>query len=184
MDKQNAKKRILEYFKKNHIPYKHLNEEQKIQELSNIDTIYFSSPAPNVIHGHIETTLRFRESHVYCQSYYCQPVVEQDEEEINRACRIINYINSNLFYDSIYQSSLALNEDDGDIYNGTLIRYELLEEYFYETMSYILDLQVQKLSDICAPILGYITKEANFHLAAHVLIGNMLMEKSIPYIDD
>lgn len=32
----------------------------------------------------------------YCQSYYCHPVVEQDEEEINRACRIINYINQHL----------------------------------------------------------------------------------------
>lgn len=163
MNKQNAKKIILDYFKKNRIPYRFLNEDENSKKISSIDTVFLSAPAPDSISGRIETTLRFREAHVYCQSYYCQPVVKQDEEQISRACRIINYINSNLFYDSVYESSLALNEEDGDIYNGTLIRYELLEAHFSETVSFILDFQVQKLSDVCFPIISYITKHLDFH---------------------
>lgn len=184
MNKQEAKRKIIEYFTNQGITYRLLNEGQRIQELGSIDTIYFSVPAPEVISGHIETVLRFREEHVYCQSYYCQPVVKQNEEEISRASRIINYINTHLFYEydecnAVYGHTLALNEDEGDIYNGSLIRYEMLQKFFYETMSYIVDFQVQFLTDICMPVIGYITENMDFFHAAHVWIDCRLMGKNI-----
>lgn len=173
MDKKEAKRKIIEYLKGHGISYKFLNEEQCIQELGCIDTIYFSVSASEAISGYIETTLRFREEHVYCQSYYCQPVVKQNEEEINRASRIINYINTHSLYecDTLYEHTLALNEEDGDIYNGTLIRYKLLQKFFYETMFYIVDFQVRFLTDICLPAIGYIKKSLDFFHAAHKLMG-------------
>lgn len=181
MDKQEAKKQIINYFTNNGISYKFLNEEQRVQNINSIDTIYISASVPEVISGHIETVLRFREKNVYCQSYYCQPIVKQNEEEIKRASRIINYVNTHLSYecDTMYEHTLALNEDDGDIYNGTLIRYEMLQQFFYETMSYILDFQVQFLKDICMPIIGYTIKKWDFFHAAHVYIDRDLMGNSI-----
>lgn len=186
MDKREAKKQIIQYFVNNGISYRFLNEEQCAQEISNIDTIYISVPVPEVISGQVETVLRFRDEQLYAQSYYCQPIVKRNDEEINRACRMINYINTNVSYecDTIYEHTLALNEEDGDIYNGTLIRYEMLQKFFYETMSYILDFQVQFLKDICTPIIGYIIKKLDFFHAAHVYIDHKLMGKPIPDVGD
>lgn len=177
MNKKEAKKRIIEYLTTHNIPWKFLSEEQGAQNINSIDSIYFSASVPEVISGQIETVLRFRDEHVYCQSYYCQPIVEQNEEQIFRASRIINYINTHLSYefDTMYEHTLALREEDGDVYNGTLIRYELLQQYFYDTMSYILDFQVQFLKDICFPVIGYTVKRLSFHQAAHVYIDKHLI---------
>lgn len=92
MNKLQAKKKILEYLKSNSIEYRFLNEEKKPITLDSSDTIYFCAEIPDVIGKHIETTIRFKDEHLYCQSYYCQPVVHNQEEAI-RAARIVNYMN-------------------------------------------------------------------------------------------
>ena len=86
------KKKIIDYFKKNSVEYKVLNEEEKPMRLEDSDTLYLSTCIPDVIGGHIETSIRFKDEHLYCQSYYCQPVVHNEEEAI-RAARIVNYLN-------------------------------------------------------------------------------------------
>lgn len=54
--------------------------------------MYLCTCIPNVIGGHIETYICFKDEHLYCQSYYCQPVVRNVEEAI-RAARIVNCLN-------------------------------------------------------------------------------------------
>ena len=82
MNKLQAKKKILEYLKSNSIEYRFLNEEKKPITLDSSDTIYLCAEIPDVIGKHIETTIRFKDEHLYCQSYYCQPVVHNQEEAI------------------------------------------------------------------------------------------------------
>ena len=65
--------------------------------LDSSDTLYMCVCIPDVIGGHIETSIRFRDEHLYCQSYYRQPVVHNEEEAI-RAARIVNYLNMHLVY--------------------------------------------------------------------------------------
>lgn len=94
---------------------------------------------------------------MYCQSYYCKPVVHNEEEAI-RAARIVNYLNMHLAYDcnSLYEHSFIFDEDEGDIFNGCLIRYELLKEHFYESMNHILNFSVQQIADVCKAVVLYI----------------------------
>ena len=95
MEKLQAKKKIIDYFNKNAIKYEYLNEENKPMTIDALDTVYLSACVTEVIGGHIETSIRFRDDHLYCQSYYCQPVVHNEEEAI-KAARIVNYLNMNL----------------------------------------------------------------------------------------
>lgn len=69
MNKSQAKKKVFDYFKKNAIEYKFVNEELKLIDVDSLDTIYLCASIPEVIGGHIETCIRFREEHLYCQSY-------------------------------------------------------------------------------------------------------------------
>lgn len=177
MKKVQAKKQIVEYLKNNHIPYQYLNETDKPQAMENLDTLYLSVHVPEVIGKYLETEIRFRENHLYCQSCYCQRVVQADEGGIFRAARIINYINANLCYKVPYEPKLFLDEDHGDIYVASLIRYEVLEQHFHDTMSYILDFQVQFLKDVCVPIVFYINEKWDFERAARMEIDHKLMGK-------
>ncbi|MGN0485066.1 MAG: hypothetical protein ACI4HI_16095 [Lachnospiraceae bacterium] len=185
ISKQEAKKKILDYFKKENIPYRYLNEKKGLVSIDDSDTVYLCVEIPDVIGGCIETTLRFWEEHLYCQSYYCQPVVQSEEEKM-RAAKMINYLNFHLNYDcdSLYKHIFALDEDKGDIMNGCLIRYELLEEHFEETMNHILNFSVQQLVDVCIPLIGYIAGELNYSVATKVGIDHEIMGKPIPVPED
>ena len=66
MNKSQAKKKVFDYFKKNAIEYKFVNEELKLIDVDSLDTIYLCASIPEVIGGHIETCIRFREEHLYC----------------------------------------------------------------------------------------------------------------------
>ena len=178
MNKSQAKKKVFDYFKKNAIEYKFVNEELKLIDVNSLDTIYLCASIPEVIGGHIETCIRFREAHLYCQSYYCQPVVHNEEEAI-RAARLINYLNRHLKYDcdKLYNHVYILDEDNGDIFNGCHIRYELLEMYFQESMNHILNFSVQQIADVCVPLIFYICGEWVYDFAIKVATDHEFMSK-------
>ena len=178
MPKNKVKKKIFEYFKNNSIQFRFLNEESRPILFDSSDTVYLCAEVPDVIGEHIETCLRFKENHLYCQSYYCQPVVSNEEQAI-RAARMVNYLNMNLNYDcnSLYEHSFILDENHGDIFNGSLIRYELLEEYFYETMDHILNLGVQQLVDVSPFLIGYILGVFPYDYATKVGIDHKIIGK-------
>ena len=98
-----------------------------------------------MIGGRIETSVRFMEEYCYCQSYYCQPIAKTEEKSI-KAARICNYMNLHLHWDcnTLFEHNYFFNEEDGDLFNGCLIRYELLDAYFQEAMDYILNFSVQQ----------------------------------------
>lgn len=187
MNKQEAKKAIIQYLNDNNISYKMLNESQeKIIDTEKIDTIYINTDnIEDVIGKRIETTLRFSDECVYCQSYYCCPITHTDDEN-TKAAKLINYINTHLHYDcdTLYEHSFFLMEEDGDIANGFNIRYELLELYFEETMNHILNFSVQQLSDVYIAVISYITGRSNYYLATKVAIDHEILGKPIPFIDD
>ena len=178
MNKSQAKKKVFDYFKKNAIEYKFVNEELKLIDVDSLDTIYLCASIPEVIGGHIETCIRFREEHLYCQSYYCQPVVHNEEEAI-RAARLINYLNRHLKYDcdKLYNHVYILDEDNGDIFNGCHIRYELLEMYFQESMNHILNFSVQQIADVCVPLIFYICGEWKYDFATKDATDHEFMSK-------
>lgn len=55
-------------------------------------------------------------------------------------------------YKDLYNHVYILDEDNGDIFNGCHIRYELLEMYFQESMNHILNFSVQQIADVCIPL--------------------------------
>lgn len=188
MDKDNkicskaqAKNKIIGYFEDYQIEYKFLNEEKKPMRIDASDTLYLYTRSPDVIGGYIETSIRFKEEHLYCQSYYCQPIVHTEEEAI-RGARIVNYLNMNLEYDcdTLFDHSFILDEENGDVFNGCLIRYELLDEFFYEAMNHILNYSVQQISDVCKAIVFYIHDDLDYFQATKILIDHELMGKDIP----
>jgi len=185
MNKLQAKKRIIDYFKSNSIEYRFLREDSKPMVLDSSDTVYMCVCIPDVIGGHIETSIRFRDEHLYCQSYYCQPVVHNEEEAI-RAARIVNYLNMHLAYDcdSLYDHSFVFDEDEGDIFNGCLIRYELLEQYFNESMYHVLNYSVQQIADVCKAVIFFVHGEMDYYNATKVAIDHELMGKPILEKDD
>lgn len=180
MNKIQAKKKIIDYFKRNYIAYKFINEDSQPMGLADSDTVYLCACFPEVIGGYIETSIRFNDEHLYCQSYYCQPVVH-NEEEAKRAARIVNYLNMHLAYDcnSLYEHSFIFDEDEGDIFNGCFIRYELLEEHFYESMNHILNFGTQQIADVCRAVVFYIHGDLDYFTATKVAIDHELMGKPI-----
>lgn len=53
MNKLQAKKRIIDYFKSNSIEYRFLREDSKPMILDSSDTVYMYVCIPDVIGGHI-----------------------------------------------------------------------------------------------------------------------------------
>ena len=157
MTKQEAKAKIKKYFDSEHIEYRIINDTDGIVPLDRINTIYLSCVIENVIGRRIETSLRFGEDYCYCQSYYCQPVTDTEEKAI-KAARMVNYMNLHLAWDcnTLFEHNYFYNEEDGDVLNGCLIRYELLDAYFYEAMNHILNFSVQQMADVCIPVIFYL----------------------------
>ena len=91
-------------------------------------------------------------------------------------------MNMHLAYDcnALYEQTFVLDEDEGDIFNGCLIRYELLEEYFYESMNHILNYCVQQIADVCKAVVLYVYGNVDYYLATKVAINYELMGKTIP----
>lgn len=179
MNKVNAKKKVIEYLKINRIKYQTVLSE-------GCEEIYLSvNDMPTVIGKTIETTISFEDEGLACKSFYCQPVVKT-EEEINRAARFIAYINHNLNWDcnDLFEHTYGMIEEDGDIYNYCYCRYELVEEFFEDTMSHILNFSVQQLADVCIPLIGYICGKSSWFEAAKVGIDHNIKGCPIPGPED
>lgn len=179
MNKVLARKKLIKYFKKNQIPYQYINESEKIKKLDDIDTIYLCTEIEMVIGGYVEASIRLFDDYMYLQTYFCQPIANTEEEQI-RAARFANYLNSSVSYDcdDLY-SPIYIVDCEGDFYRGILIRYELFEEYLYETMDHILNFSVQQLAESCIPLIFYLSGEVNFQEATsavktHVFRGQDL----------
>ncbi len=175
MTKQEAKSKIIKYFDNENIEYRMLNDTGGIQSLERLDTIYLSCAMECVIGRRVETSIRFREDHLYCQSYYCQPVADTEEKAI-KASRMVNYLNLHLNWDCncLFEHNYFFNEEDGDLFNGCLIRYELLEAYFQETMDHILNFSVQQIADVCIPVIFHLVGEYTYedfkdYLRTHII---------------
>lgn len=178
MTKTEAKTRFVDYLTAEHIPYRLLNEEGRVLPLEAIDTIYLSCPVEDVIGKYIETSVRFMDEHCYCQSYYCQPLADTEDKAI-KAARMCNCMNMHLQWDcnSLFDHNYYCNEEDGDVFNGCLIRYELMEEYFEDAMNHILNFSVQQIADVCIPVVFYLTGKFTYEDFKEYLHSNiMLME--------
>ena len=162
--KQVIKKQIIDYFKQNLIKYKFLNEENSsVFLMKDTDTLYLCTKYANVIGEMIETTIRFGDDSLTCQSYYCHPVIQNEDESI-RAARIVNYCNRNLNWDCnvLYEHYYVADETDGDIFNFCRCRYELVENNFPDTMNHILNFSTQQIADICIPVLMYLQDKISY----------------------
>lgn len=153
MTKHQVKKNIFKYLRQHAIPYGFSNNEgNKTISFDLTDVIYLQVYMPNIVGKFVETCVRFSEDSLYCQTYYCRPVVDVElEKQAVRAERIVNHLNMNLTYDCnyLYEHTFIYDEFNGDIFNGCLMRYSVLCEYFQASMDYILNFSVQQLMDVC-----------------------------------
>ena len=175
MTKQDAKTEIKKYLDSDHIEYRKINDTDRIVPLERVDTIYLSCVIEDVIGRRIETSLRFGEEYCYCQSYYCQPIAKTEEKFI-KAARICNYMNLHLHWDcnTLFEHNYFFNEEDEDLFNGCLIRYELLDAYFQESMDHILNFSVQHIADVCIPVIFYLEDKYTYndfkdYLRTHII---------------
>lgn len=179
MNSAEARKEIEEYLREHFIEY------QIILCNGSWELYICVEGMPNVIGGAIETSLVFDAKGLLCKSYYCQPIVKT-EGEIDRAARIITYLNHNLNWDcnDLYEHTYGMIEQDGDIYNYCYCRYELVEKYFFETMNHILNYSVQQLADVCLPLIGYICGKFSHFEATKVRIDHNIKGCPIPTTED
>lgn len=98
------------------------------------------------------------------------------EEKAIKAARICNYMNLNLSWDcnSLFEHNYFCNKEDGDIFNGCLIRYELMDTYFQDAMDHILNYSVQQIADVCIPVIFYLVgkfsyEECKEYLESHII---------------
>ncbi len=175
MTKIEAKRKFIDYLTVKRIPYKLINEERRVMPVEEIDTVYLSCNIDDVIGGRIETSVRFMNNYCYCSAYYCQPVVDTAEKAI-KAARMVNYMNLHLAWDcnSLFEHNYFSNEEDGDISNGFLIRYELLDMFFYDAMNHILNFSVQQIADVCMPVIlhlegKYTYEDFKDYLESHLI---------------
>lgn len=175
--RKKIKKRIVDYLKNNQINFLYINESNQPIDIASSDTLYIPAKNEDVLGGYVETTIRFKEKHFYCESYYCQPIIK-NEGEATRACRIINYINKNVSYDcyTLYEHNWCIDEDEGDVFSGFLARYELAEMHFEETINHILNYSLQIVVDVCTPIILYIKEKISYEEAINY-INNMKKER-------
>lgn len=151
LNKSVAIKLVKKYLNDRHIQYASVNESKKPILVDSIDCLVISCYAERVLGRWIEMSLRFREEHVYLMAYYSQ--IFSSPEKYNEISRMLNHINAHLHYNTILNHNMVLDEETGDIYNGVLIRYEILENCFYDVMEYILHFQKQLLEDVGIPLV-------------------------------
>lgn len=175
MTKHEIKSKFIDYLKAKHIPYNLYNEMGRVISLEDIDTVYLSCTMQAVIGGRIETSVRFMEEYCYCQSYYCQPVAKTEEKSI-KAARICNFMNLHLHWDcnTLFEHNYFFNEEEGDLFNGCLIRYELLDAYFQEAMNHILNFSVQQMADVCIPVIFYLEGKYTYNEFKDYLQTNII----------
>lgn len=157
INKIEAMKKVKSYLDTWRIDYTPIQEMQKLELIEDIDCIVIPQSSSYVIGKDIEIQLRFRQEHVYLMAYYAQ--IFATKENYSDMTRLLNHINGKLSYNSILDHSMVLDEDTGDIYNGVLIRYELLQDRLHDVMRFILEFQKQLLSEICYPLVKLETKE-------------------------
>ncbi|MCM1486853.1 MAG: hypothetical protein NC203_00670 [Firmicutes bacterium] len=187
MDKNEAKEAVTEYLQAQETEFYFLieredNEAELVEEET--DIIYFVVKAEEVISKHIEVELRFAEERCCCKTYYCQPIgeYEDDGETANRLCRLCNYINTQVLNDPVYQSVMALDEKYGDVFIGTNIRYEVLENLFEYTMDYILKYLLGVLKICCFPLIVYKSSAKSFDEVASVIKKQTEREDTVDFI--
>jgi hypothetical protein len=79
---------------------------------------------------------------------------------------------------SLFDHNYYFNEEDGDLFNGCLIRYELLQEYFQEAMDHILNFSVQQIADVCIPVILHLTGEYSYEDFKKFLASNITGKES------
>lgn len=172
LEKYNAMQRVKNYLRNHNFKYVSFNESNRPLLIADVDCIVIPCSAERVIGKSIEVQLRFREGHLYLMAYYSQIFATSDKYA--ELIRLLNYINGHLCYESILMHTMVLNEETGDIYNGVQIRYETLEEFFYDVMDYVLNFQKQLLEDICIPVIMLQTGEWDFHKARKYIESELM----------
>ncbi|MFV0342578.1 MAG: hypothetical protein ACK5JH_06740 [Anaerocolumna sp.] len=175
-EKTNAMQRVKNYLRNHNFRYVPFNESNRPLLITDVDCIIIPCSAENVIGKSIEVQLRFREEYLYLMAYYSQIFATPDK--YTELMRLLNYINGHLCYESILMHAMVLDEETGYIYNGVQIRYETLEEFFFDVMDYALSFQKQLLENICIPAVMIQTGEWDFY-KARKYIGSELMHSSI-----
>ena len=176
MTKTEAMERITAYLRQRRIPFRSLMDEERILSFHDLSSqsIYLCTIREDVIGSAIETMIRFEEDYCYFQFFFAQPIIHTEKEE-SRAARICNYMNVHLQWNcnSLFNHTY-LYQDEGELYNECLIRYDLLELYFQEAMDHLLHYGVQQMADVCVPVVSYLTGRFSYEDCKHYLETNVM----------
>lgn len=138
MNKLEVRSKIDRYLKEHNINNRLINDHNKPMRTKDLDTFYlfYNINAP----GGIESDIRLCNEKIYVRAYYSELVAEECKKSNYRddLLKVINFINANVFFESLYTPRLYLSTDSYfNIAITTVIPYDFFELAPIETMEYI-----------------------------------------------
>jgi len=179
MNKLKVRAHILDYLRRHNINNCLINDNNKIKLVNDLDTICISY---NVnIPGGVESDIHLYAEDMHIRAYYSQQVAEACKNSCNKEylLNIINFINANVFFDSLYTPRLYLSTDGYyDIAITAVIPYDFFELAPIETCEYITAYCPEFLEKFAFPIIGLIHGTIPFNQAIFYIKKEILGDEN------
>lgn len=177
MEKWQVRKRIVSYLKEHNINNCLINDHGKPMLQKDLDTIYLNYNIQ--VPGGLESDMKLFEDKLYVRAYYTEEVANEigmlDSEKIHGLRQVINYINANAFFESLYTPRLYLSTDGYyDIAIKTVIPYDFFELAPIETLEYITAYYPECMEKFAVPLLFLIYKKMSVDQAIDYIDSNIL----------
>lgn len=173
--KVQAYQKMKKYLDANNIENVSINDSGTIVLLE--DTIlHLVCPADRCISRCVEQDIIFGEEYLLVKAFYA--TVFAKEKDYADLFHLINYINANVAYHSLLDCRLALDEKYGDIFIRSKIPVTLLETMFQEVMDFILNFNIQMLSDIAIPLCAVCSGDYDIYMARRYIDCYVMGEKA------
>ncbi|MBQ3553648.1 MAG: hypothetical protein IJA08_03125 [Clostridia bacterium] len=161
MTKYEIKKYIDDYLKKYNINNRLINDHKKPMLSKDLDTfvITYKVDAPG---GLVESDIHIYKDRLQVRAYYLEAVSDLCKENncYEELLKVINFINANVFFDSLYTPRLYLSTDGyHDIVITTVILYDFFELAPIETMEFITCYCPEYLEKFAIPIYAVVSQK-------------------------
>lgn len=173
--KVQAYRKMKKYLDANNIRSVPINNSGTIVSLEDT-TLHLVCPADRCISRCVEQDIFFCEEYILVKAFYASVFAEEKDYPV--LFHLINYINSNVAYQSLLECRLALDENYGDIFIRSKIPMELFEAMFQEVMDFILNFNIQMLSDIAIPLYKVCSGDYDIYMARRYIDCCVMGEKA------
>lgn len=163
MTKYEIKGYINTYLKQYNINNRLINDHKRPMLSEDLDTfvITYKLDAPG---GLVESDIHLYTDRLQVRAYYIEAVSDLCKESncSEELLKVINFINANVFFDSLYTPKLYLSTDGYyDIVITTVIPYDFFELAPIETMEFITCYCPEYLEKFAMPIYAVVSQKAS-----------------------